>query len=566
MDGIFISYRRDDSAGYAGRLYDRLSAHFGTDQVFMDVEGIELGTDFVTAIEQAVGSCKVLIVVIGDEWLSTTDAAGRRRLDDPHDFVRLETRVALEREIRVVPVLVGGALMPRTEELPDELKSLARRQAIEISHKQWDGSTRELIRALNIMLGQRSDTGITVPGDVPVAQTLHSQAGVAPDALGSPAPGGGSSRRWMVVAGLVAGVLGVALWAGRSESPEPAPAASSTPTLTAEAPPGPGKAAAPATAPAAVPSPTPPPVAAVAPPAPPTPSPPVIRLFQSQGDPAGAKLCYSVALAESVTLTPQLGALAKPVKDCVTVAVAEPTTFTLTARNAHGSVTRTLSVRPRPAVVVPAPDPVAIAPTPAPAPVPAVAPKADSLLPRAGESWTYRTSGKWPTSPRREIVIAVESVRDGVVTDTLQADAQERTVGDTRRLLGSRPGFMAWQQIGLEYSPYLGAFRDLSSLGPLSNFATPDMDTWGQWYSEAKVVGRETVNVPGGSFDAFKVEVWSSRSATGGSTLAPIEPVRIQYLVWYAPNVKRYVKMQRRVLSAGHREIEKDVFELVAHR
>lgn len=586
MDGIFISYRRDDSAGYAGRLYDRLSAHFGADQVFMDVEGIELGTDFVTAIEQAVGSCKVLIVVIGDEWLSTTDAAGRRRLDDPHDFVRLETRVALEREIRVVPVLVGGALMPRTEELPDELKSLARRQAIEISHKQWDGSTRELIRALNIMLGQRPDAGITVPGDAPVDQPLHSQAGVAPDAPGSLKPGGGSLKGWIVGAGLAAGVLAVALWAGRSESPEPAPAASSTPTLTAEAPAGPGKpaavvaaaaptkparaeppvvvAAAPAPAPAAAPSPTPPPVAAVAPPAPPAPSPPVIRLFQSQGDPAGAKLCYSVALAESVTLTPQPGALAKPVKDCVTVAVAEPTTFTLTARNANGSVTKTLSVQPRPAVAVPTPTPVAIAPTPAPAP--AVAPKADSMLPRAGESWTYRTSGKWPTSPRRDIVIAVESVRDGVVTDILRADAQERTAGDTRRVVGSRPGFMAWQQIGLEYSPYLGAFRDLSSLGPLSNFATPDMDTWGQWYSEAKVVGRETVNVPGGSFDAFKVEVWSSRSATGGSTLAPIEPVRIHYLVWYAPNVKRYVKMQRRVLSAGHREIEKDVFELVAHR
>ena len=101
MDGIFISYRRDDSAGYAGRLYDRLAAQFGADRVFMDVAGIELGTDFVTAIEQAVGSCQVLVVVIGDEWLSTTDAAGRRRLDDPHDFVRLETGVALEREIRL---------------------------------------------------------------------------------------------------------------------------------------------------------------------------------------------------------------------------------------------------------------------------------------------------------------------------------------------------------------------------------------------------------------------------------------------------------------------------------
>ena len=175
MDGIFISYRRDDSAGYAGRLYDRLAAQFGADRVFMDVAGIELGTDFVTAIEQAVGSCKVLIVVIGDEWLSTTDTAGRRRLDDPHDFVRLETSVALEREIRVVPVLVGGALMPRAEELPSELKSLARRQAIEISHKQWEASTQELIRALNTMLGQRADAVITEPGRRARCKTRHAR-------------------------------------------------------------------------------------------------------------------------------------------------------------------------------------------------------------------------------------------------------------------------------------------------------------------------------------------------------------------------------------------------------
>ena len=154
----------------------------------------------------------------------------------------------------------------------------------------------------------------------------------------------------------------------------------------------------------------------------PTPTPPVIRLFQSQGDPAGAKLCYSVTLAESVTLTPSPGVLSKLVKDCVKVAVAEPTTFTLTARNATGTVTKILSVRPRPAVVAAVPVPVAVAPVPAPSP--AIAPQVDSALPRPGESWTYRTSGKWPTSPRREIVISVESVRDGVVTDTLRADAQ----------------------------------------------------------------------------------------------------------------------------------------------
>ncbi len=163
-------------------------------------------------------------------------------------------------------------------------------------------------------------------------------------------------------------------------------------------------------------------------------------------------------------------------------------------------------------------------------------------------------------------MISVQSVRDGLVTDTLRADAEARIVGDSRRAIGSRPGFLKWDQIGLEYSPYLGAFRDLGTLGSLSDFPTPEVDTWGQWYSQAKVLGRETVNVPGGSFQAFKVEVWSSRSATGGATQAAIEPVRIHYLVWYAPEVKRYVKMQRRVISANSREIEKDVFELVAHR
>ncbi|MDM7943628.1 MAG: hypothetical protein QUV35_13470 [Hydrogenophaga sp.] len=219
----------------------------------------------------------------------------------------------------------------------------------------------------------------------------------------------------------------------------------------------------------------------------------------------------------------------------------------------------------------------AAAPTPTPTPAPAVVAAApvrpaepagavNTGLPRPGESWTYRTSGKWPTSPRREIVIAVQSVGEGAVTDALRADSQARLAGDVQRSVGARPGFVQWSQIGLEYSPYLGAFRDLGTLGSVSNFATPDLDTWGQWHSQAKVLGREPVSVPGGRFEAFKVEVWSSRPGTGGPTQADIEPVRIHYLVWYAPEVKRYVKMQRRVISANHREIEKDVFELVAHR
>src|ERR1700758_3498680 len=118
MNGIFISSRRDDAAGYAGRLYDRLAAHFSADRVFMDVQGIEPGVDFVEAIERALGSCEILIVLIGKDWLAAADTAGRRRLDDPTDFVRLETATALNRGIRVVPVLVEGVAMPRAEQLP----------------------------------------------------------------------------------------------------------------------------------------------------------------------------------------------------------------------------------------------------------------------------------------------------------------------------------------------------------------------------------------------------------------------------------------------------------------
>ena len=95
MAGIFISYRRDDSAGHAGRLYDRLSDHFGPDQVFMDVDAIKPGQDFVDAVRQAVGGCDGLVAIIGREWLTISDATGARRLDDPEDLVRLEIATAL---------------------------------------------------------------------------------------------------------------------------------------------------------------------------------------------------------------------------------------------------------------------------------------------------------------------------------------------------------------------------------------------------------------------------------------------------------------------------------------
>jgi hypothetical protein len=106
---IFISYRREDSSGWAGRLYDRLSQRFGGDNVFMDIDTIDPGLDFVEVIQQAVGSCDVLVALIGRHWLTSTDEQGQRRLENPEDFVRLEITAALERNIRVIPALLQGA-------------------------------------------------------------------------------------------------------------------------------------------------------------------------------------------------------------------------------------------------------------------------------------------------------------------------------------------------------------------------------------------------------------------------------------------------------------------------
>ena len=106
---IFISYRREETAYPAGWLYDRLADRYGGGQVFKDVDSIQLGDDFVEVITRAVGSCDVLLALIGDRWLTITDQDGRRRLDDPDDFVRLEIEAALTRNVRVIPILVDGA-------------------------------------------------------------------------------------------------------------------------------------------------------------------------------------------------------------------------------------------------------------------------------------------------------------------------------------------------------------------------------------------------------------------------------------------------------------------------
>lgn len=148
MPDIFISYRREDTSGYAGRLYDQISAHFGRDHVFMDVADLEPGSDFVDTIEKKVGTCDALIALIGKNWLTVKDDQNQVRLSRPGDFVSVEIAAALKRNIEVVPVLVGGAKMPVQRELPESLQLLSRRQALEISDVHFTRDVGDLIEAL----------------------------------------------------------------------------------------------------------------------------------------------------------------------------------------------------------------------------------------------------------------------------------------------------------------------------------------------------------------------------------------------------------------------------------
>jgi WD40 repeat protein len=195
---IFISYRREETAYPAGWLYDRLAEHYGTSQIFKDVDSIELGDDFVEVITRAVGSCDVLLALIGDRWLSVTDAQGRRRLDNPDDFVRLEVQAALARRIRVIPILVEGARMPRADELPDSLASLVRRQALELSPARFDFDTGRLLKVLDRTLAEvrtaQVETASTTASARKAPESSTTQPPKAPEGPQRAEPGPTPSR------------------------------------------------------------------------------------------------------------------------------------------------------------------------------------------------------------------------------------------------------------------------------------------------------------------------------------------------------------------------------------
>ena len=226
--GIFVCYRRDDSSGHAGRLSDKLVDHFGKDRIFMDIDTIEPGDDFVAVIEDAVGSCEILIAVIGRNWLSGTHE-NPRELDNQNDFVRLEIATALRRDIRVIPILVQRASMPKPQDLPEDLVNLARRNAIELSDLDWQNDVQQLITVIDRILGENQTNPKPDANPAPhsPARTLISDK-PEPDLSGLTQPRNGSKRTVAMVVAIGLAMLvvviisiGILIWMMKRSAEDP---------------------------------------------------------------------------------------------------------------------------------------------------------------------------------------------------------------------------------------------------------------------------------------------------------------------------------------------------------
>jgi len=163
---IFINYRRDDSSHMAGRIYDSLLQDFSPTRVFRDIRSIDPGKQFDREIYNALNSCAVFIAIIGERWLSITDDQGRRRLDDEKDWVRQEIVSVLNRQITVIPLLIGTTAMPLESELPSDIRDLCRRNAFRVRDGDFENDVKKLHRAIEH----------TIPIEDRILEAIHSGA------------------------------------------------------------------------------------------------------------------------------------------------------------------------------------------------------------------------------------------------------------------------------------------------------------------------------------------------------------------------------------------------------
>jgi hypothetical protein len=167
MSGIFLSYRRQDASGWAGRLYEHLAREWGPDHVFMDIDAIAPGEDFRVAISRTLETCQVVLVVIGPNWLTARSATGTRRLDDDGDTHREEVAAALASDVRVIPVLVGGADMPRKDDLPEPVRDLVYRNAAVVEDRRFATDVETLQQTLRGILDGSGTTPWAPPDSSP---------------------------------------------------------------------------------------------------------------------------------------------------------------------------------------------------------------------------------------------------------------------------------------------------------------------------------------------------------------------------------------------------------------
>lgn len=174
MSLIFVSYRRQDTQSATGRLCDKLQTHFGSDQVFHDIESIEPGSSFPAIIASKIAASSIVLVMIGRRWLDAVGTEGRSRLFDPDDYVRLEVAAALQRGIPVIPVLVEGAAMPAGSVLPEPLAALATRQSHEITEQRWQYDSDQLVKEIERFVAPEGTS--TVQEVTPLQAVLPSVA------------------------------------------------------------------------------------------------------------------------------------------------------------------------------------------------------------------------------------------------------------------------------------------------------------------------------------------------------------------------------------------------------
>lgn len=234
-EGIFISYRREDSRHAAGRILDALAVDHPRSSLFMDVDNIALGFDFRTELDKRLKRCEIMLVVMGSKWLDATDGQGRRRLDQPDDFVRMEVEMALNRNIRVVPIMLDDTDLPAAEDLPESLRPLVHRQGTRIQHESFMKDVERLAEGLapsaptvapppnNPVHAREAAAGYTPPpGLTPEpAQDPWRDASIFPSKKTNMIFGGvaaasliiGASSNDIVVMEFFSGIMGITFWA-----------------------------------------------------------------------------------------------------------------------------------------------------------------------------------------------------------------------------------------------------------------------------------------------------------------------------------------------------------------